>query len=355
MEFTAQQIADYLNGEVIGNKDITVNDFSKIEHGASGTLTFLSNPKYMPHIYTTKADVVLVDTDFVPEREVSATLIKVKSAYSAIGKLFGLIESFKPQKNGISEKAYVAKSAKLGKNVYVGAFTTIGENAVIGNNVKIHPNTNIDDNVEIKDDSVIYTNVSICYGCVVGSRNIIHSGAVIGADGFGFAPDEQGFYNKIPQIGNVVLGDDVEVGANSTIDRATIGSTVIGDGVKIDNLVQIAHNVEIGNHTAIAAQAGIAGSTKVGKHCVLAGQVGIAGHLNIADRTVLGAQAGVASHIKAEGQIFQGSPNIPVGNFRRSSVVFKQLPDLLTKIYQMEKRIKALEAKKMKYKDILSN
>jgi UDP-3-O-[3-hydroxymyristoyl] glucosamine N-acyltransferase len=308
----------------------------------------------MAHVYTTKADVVLVDRDFVPEREISATLIKVKSAYSAIGRLFGLIESFKPQKNGISEKADIAKSAKLGENVYVGAFTTIGENAVIGDNVKIYSNTNIDDNVEIKDNSVIYSNVSICYGCVVGVRNIIHSGAVIGADGFGFAPDEQGLYNKIPQIGNVVLGDDVEVGANSTIDRATIGSTVIGNGVKIDNLVQIAHNVEIGDHTAIAAQSGIAGSTKVGKHCVLAGQVGIAGHLNIADRTIFGAQAGVTSHIKEEGQIFQGSPNIPVGNFRRSSVVFKQLPELLTKIYQMEKQIKILETKSEVIRDTLS-
>jgi UDP-3-O-[3-hydroxymyristoyl] glucosamine N-acyltransferase len=340
MEFTAQQIADFLQGEIVGNKDVKVSNFSKIEQGQKHTLTFLSNPKYTPYIYTTEADIVLVDKDFTPEKAVSATLIKVENAYWAVSKLFALVENLKPKKSGISPKADIAASAELGNNVYVGAFAVIGENAVIGDNVKIYPNVNIGDNVEIKENTIIYSNVSICDGCIVGSRNIIHSGAVIGADGFGFAPDEQGHYNKIPQIGNVLLGNDVEIGANTTIDRATMGSTIIGNGVKIDNLVQIAHNVEIGEHTAIAALCGIAGSTKVGRHCVLAGQVGIVGHLTIADRTTLGAQCGVTNSIKEEGQIWLGSPIMPIAKFRRSAILLKQLPDLVQKLYKIEKEIK---------------
>jgi UDP-3-O-[3-hydroxymyristoyl] glucosamine N-acyltransferase len=284
-----------------------------------------------------------VDRTFEPEQAISATLIKVESAYQALSKLLMLAESFKPKKSGISDKSSIAKSAKLGENVFVGDFVTIGENCKIGDNVLIYSSAQIADNVEVKNNSTIYANVTIYDGCIIGEQNIIHSGVVIGADGFGFAPDENGHYNKIPQIGNVVLGSDVEVGANSTIDRATMGSTLIGNGVKIDNLVQIAHNVEIGEHTAIASQSGIAGSTKIGKHCILAGQVGIAGHLNIADNTIFGAQTGVTSHIKEAGQTFQGSPHIPVGNFRRSSIALKQLPDLLQKIYKMEKEIAGLK------------
>ena len=344
MNFSAKQIADFLNGEIVGNQDVTVNNFSKIDKGEKGTLTFLSNPKYTPFIYTTQADIVLVDRDFTAEQAVSATLIKVENAYQALSKLLSMAESIKPKKTGINPKSDIANSAKIGENVYVGAFVSIGENCNIGDNVKIFPNTQIADNVQIKANSTIYTNVSVCKNCVIGERNIIHSGAVIGADGFGFAPDEQGHYNKIPQIGNVVLGDDVEIGANTTIDRATIGSTVIGNGVKIDNLVQIAHNVEIGDHTAIAAQTGIAGSTKVGGHCIFAGQVGVAGHINIAERSIFGAQTGVTTNIKESGT-FQGSPHLPVGNFRRSAIAFKQLPELLQTIYRLEREINELKNK----------
>jgi UDP-3-O-[3-hydroxymyristoyl] glucosamine N-acyltransferase len=337
MEFSAQQIAEFLNGEIIGNQNVKVNNFSKIEQGEKGTLTFLANPKYTPFIYTTQADIVLVNKNFKPEQAMSATLIKVENAYQALSKLLSLAESIKLKKTGVSPKSDIAETAKIGDNVFIGAFVSIGENCKIGNNVKIYPNTQIADNAEVKDNSTIYSNVSIYENCIVGLRNIIHSGAVIGADGFGFAPDEQGNYNKIPQIGNVVLGNDVEIGANTTIDRATMGSTIIADGVKIDNLVQIAHNVEIGTNTALAAQTGIAGSTKVSEHCIFAGQVGVAGHLNIAERSIFGAQTGVTSHIKEAGGIYQGSPHLPVGNFRRSSVLFKQLPELAKTIYELEK------------------
>jgi len=345
MEFSAKQIAEFLNGEIVGNQDVTVNNFSRIEQGEKGTLTFLSNLKYTPFIYTTQADIVLVNKDFVPEQPISATLIKVENAYQALSQLLLFVESIKPEKTGISPKSDIAQTAKIGKNVFVGAFVTIGENCKIDDNVKIYPNTQIDDNVIIKTNTTIYNNVSICKNCVIGERNIIHSGAVIGADGFGFAPDEQGHYSKIPQIGNVVLGNDVEIGANTTIDRATMGSTIIGNGVKIDNLVQIAHNVEIGDHTAIAAQTGIAGSTKVGANCVFAGQVGVNGHITIADKSIFGAQTGITNNIKESGGAYQGSPNLPIGNFRRSSIAFKQLPELLQTIYRLEKEVKELKVK----------
>ena len=341
MEFSAKQIAEVLKGEIVGNQDVAVNNFSRIEQGEKGTLTFLANPKYTPFIYTTQADIVLVNKDFVAEQPISATLIKVENAYQALSQLLSLVDSMKPKKVGISPKSDIAQTAKIGENVFVGAFVTIGENCKIGDNVKIYPNTQINDNVVIKANSTIYNNVSICKNCVIGERNIIHSGAVIGADGFGFAPDEQGRYNKIPQIGNVVLGNDVEIGANATIDRATMGSTTIGNGVKIDNLVQIAHNVEIGDHTAIAAQTGIAGSTKVGERCIFAGQVGVNGHITIADKSIFGAQTGVTNHIKESGA-YQGSPHLPIGNFRRSSIAFKQLPELLQTIYRLEKEVKEL-------------
>lgn len=343
MEFSAQQIADFLNGEVVGNKNIKVNNFSKIEEGKHGTLTFLANPKYTHYIYETKADIVLVNRSFKPEHNVEATMIKVDDAYQAISQLFTLIEKFKPQKVGISAKSDIAASTTLGDDVFVGAFVTIGENCTIGNNVKIYPNTQIGDNVSIGEGSIIYANVSIYQHCVLGKNNIIHSGAVIGADGFGFAPDEQGHYSKIPQIGNVVLGDDVEIGANSTIDRATMGSTIVADGTKIDNLVQIAHNVEVGTHTAIAAQTGIAGSTKVGKRCVFGGQVGITGHATIADGTILGAQTGVSGSIKEPNKVWIGSPMLPVDTFRRSSVIIRKLPELAQKINTIERELQTLK------------
>ncbi len=343
MEFSAQQIADFLKGEVVGNKDVKVNNFSKIEEGKRGTLTFLANPKYTHYIYETKADIVLVNRSFEPEHKVEATMIKVDDAYQAIGQLLTLVDKYKPQKIGISEKADIAASATLGNDVFVGAFVTIGENCTIGNNVKIYPNSQIDDNVSIGEGSIIYANVSIYQNCVLGKNNIIHSGAVIGADGFGFAPDEQGHYSKIPQIGNVVLGNDVEIGANTTIDRATMGSTIIADGVKIDNLVQIAHNVEVGANTAIAAQTGIAGSTKVGRRCVFGGQVGITGHVTIADGTTLGAQTGVPGSIKEPNKVWIGSPMLKVDTFRRSSVIIRKLPELVQKINALERELQDLK------------
>jgi UDP-3-O-[3-hydroxymyristoyl] glucosamine N-acyltransferase len=339
MEFSAQQIAEFLNGEVVGNKDIKVSDFAKIEEGRSGTLTFLANPKYTHYIYETHADIVIVNKTFEPERAISATLIKVDDAYQSIAQLFTLANNLKPRKMGISARADIAQSASIGKDIFVGAFVSIGENCKIGNNVTIHPNTQIGDNVSVGDGSIIYSNVSIYSDCVVGKNNIIHSGAVIGADGFGFAPDEEGHYHKIPQIGNVVLGDDVEIGANTTIDRATMGATHIGDGVKIDNLVQVAHNVEVGEYTAIAAQTGIAGSTKVGRRCIFGGQVGITGHISIADGTILGAQTGVSGNINEGGKVWAGSPVLPIDTFRRASVLIRKLPDIVHTVYDLEKKL----------------
>ena len=339
MEFSAQQIAEFLKGEVVGNKDIKVSDFSKIEEGRSGTLTFLANPKYTHYIYETHADIVIVNKTFEPERAISATLIKVDDAYQSIAQLFTLVNNLKPRKTGISARADIAQSASIGKDIFVGAFVSIGENCKIGNNVTIHPNTQIGDNVSVGDGSIIYSNVSIYSDCVVGKNNIIHSGAVIGADGFGFAPDEEGHYHKIPQIGNVVLGDDVEIGANTTIDRATMGATHIGDGVKIDNLVQVAHNVEVGEYTAIAAQTGIAGSTKVGRRCIFGGQVGITGHISIADGTILGAQTGVSGNINEGGKVWAGSPVLPIDTFRRASVLIRKLPDIVHTVYDLEKKL----------------
>ena len=339
MEFSAQQIAEFLKGEVVGNKDIKVSDFAKIEEGRSGTLTFLANPKYTHYIYETHADIVIVNKTFEPEHAISATLIKVDDAYQSVAQLFTLVNNLKPRKTGISAKADIAQSASIGKDIFVGAFVSIGENCKIGNNVTIHPNTQIGDNVSVGDGSIIYSNVSIYSDCVVGKNNIIHSGAVIGADGFGFAPDEEGHYHKIPQIGNVVLGDDVEIGANTTIDRATMGATHIGDGVKIDNLVQVAHNVEVGECTAIAAQTGIAGSTKVGRRCIFGGQVGITGHISIADGTILGAQTGVSGNINEGGKVWAGSPVLPIDTFRRASVLIRKLPDIVHTVYDLEKKL----------------
>jgi UDP-3-O-[3-hydroxymyristoyl] glucosamine N-acyltransferase len=339
MEFSAQQIAEFLKGEVVGNKDIKVSDFSKIEEGRRGTLTFLANPKYTHYIYETHADIVIVNKTFEPERVISATLIKVDDAYQSVAQLFTLVNNLKPRKTGISAKADIAQSASIGKDIFVGAFVSIGENCKIGNNVTIHPNTQIGDNVSVGDGSIIYSNVSIYSDCVVGKNNIIHSGSVIGADGFGFAPDEEGHYHKIPQIGNVVLGDDVEIGANTTIDRATMGATHISDGVKIDNLVQVAHNVEVGEYTAIAAQTGIAGSTKVGRRCIFGGQVGITGHISIADGTILGAQTGVSGNINEGGKVWAGSPVLPIDTFRRSSVLIRKLPDIVHTVYDLEKKL----------------
>ena len=335
-----QQIADYLKGTVEGDGALKVSELSKIEEGRPGTLTFLSNPKYTQYIYTTQASACLVNKDFVAEQSLTTTLIRVDNAYECLAKLLTLVDSFKPKKQGISAKSDIHETAKLGENVYVGAFVVIGANVVIGNNVKIYANTVIDDNVVVGDDSVIYAGVKIYEGCCIGKRCVLHAGVVVGSDGFGHAPDAEGHYHKIPQIGNVVIEDDVELGANTTVDRATMGSTIIRRGVKIDNLVQVAHNVEIGEDTVIAAQSGIAGSTKIGKHCMFGGQVGVAGHITIADGSIFGGKSGVTSTIKEPNKVWQGYPVMPIMGFRKLNVLQKQLPDLAHKVYDLEKKIK---------------
>ncbi|MBO5960731.1 MAG: UDP-3-O-(3-hydroxymyristoyl)glucosamine N-acyltransferase [Paludibacteraceae bacterium] len=342
MEFSAQQIADFLQGVVEGDNTIKVNDVSKIEDGRPGTLTFLSNPKYTSYIYDTKASIVLVNKDFTPEKEIKATLIKVNNAYECLAKLLQLVESVKPQKVGISPLASIATSATVGENVYIGPFVVIGENTSVGNNTSIYPHTFIDDNCKIGNNCLIKAGVKIDRETIIGNHCILQHGVVIGGDGFGFAPQTDGTYNKLPQVGNVIIEDNVEIQANATIDRATIGSTIIRNGAKIDNLVQIAHNVEIGENTVMASQSGVAGSTKIGKQCIVAGQVGFAGHINIADGNTFGAQTGVPNSIKQPGGIHQGYPAIPVNIFRRASVVYKNLPELQKMVYDLQRKVNEL-------------
>lgn len=338
MEFSAQQIADFLKGEVVGNPEVIVNNFAKIEEGKPKTLTFLSNPKYTNYIYETKADIVLVNADFIPEKEVKATLIKVPDAYEALAKLLELTEKAKTPKKGIEPMSYVAPSVKIGENVYVAAFAYVSEKSTLGKNCKVHPHVFIGENVTIGDNVILFSGVKIYPNCTIGDNTIIHSGAVIGSDGFGFAPQPDGSYHKIAQIGNVVIGSDVEIGANTTIDRAVMGSTIIKKGVKLDNLIQIAHNVEIGEHTVMASQVGISGSTRIGDKCVFGGQVGLAGHLKIGNNVKLGAQSGIMSNIKDGSEII-GSPAIPIRNFYQSSVIFRKLPDMYKQLGQLEKEI----------------
>lgn len=345
MEFTAQQIADLLGGEIQGNPLVKVNDFSKIEEGKPGTLSFLSNPKYSQFIYESQASIVLVNKDFQPEKEVQATLIRVEDAYHSLATLLSLVDQTKPKKTGISPLAFVSESANIGENAYIQPFAYIGESVTIGKNARIHPNCSIENGAVLGENVTLYSGVKVYNDCVIGNNCILHSGAVIGSDGFGFAPNGDGSYKKIPQMGNVVLEDNVEIGANSIVDRATLGSTTIRKGVKIDNLVQIAHNVEVGENTVIAAQTGISGSTKLGKQCILAGQVGLAGHLQIADGTIFGAQTGVPNSVKIPNQTLQGYPAIPVMNFHKSAIVHKNLPELQKLIYAMQKRIEELENK----------
>jgi len=343
MEFTAQQIADFLQGEILGDPSVKVSNFSKIEEGKTGTLSFLSNPKYSQYIYESQASIVLVNRDFEPENEVKATLIRVENAYESLALLLSLVEKSIPKKVGVSPLAYVASTAVIGENAYIAPFVFIGEKVKIGNDVSLHAHCCIEDDTCVGDNVILFSGVKIYKECVIGNNCILHAGVVIGSDGFGFAPTEDGSYKKIPQMGNVILEDNVEIGANAIVDRATLGSTIIRKGVKLDNLVQIAHNVEIGTNTVIAAQSGVAGSAKIGKQCVMGGQVGIAGHIHIGDGNVFGAQTGVANSIKTTNQIYLGAPAIPVGNFRRSSVVFKNLPELQKSIYDLQKKIQDLE------------
>lgn len=342
MNFTAEAIAEFLKGEVVGDPNTVVNNISKIEEGLPGTLSFLANPKYNSFLYQTKASIVLINKDFQLEKEVKATLIRVENAYQSFASLLELYQQNRFQETGISDQSFIASSAEIGEHLFLGHFSVIGENCKIGNNVKIHHNVTIGQHVTIGDNTEIRAGVNIYYDCVLGKNCYIHSGTVIGAEGFGFAPQEDGVYKKVPQVGNVILEDFVEVGANSCIDRATLGSTIIRKGVKIDNLVQIAHNVEVGENTVIAALTGISGSTKIGKSCMIAGQVGVVGHISIADGTILAAQSGINKTIKNSGIIMQGSPAMELKNFQKSSVYFKKLPDLVKQIEALEAQIKAL-------------
>lgn len=341
MIFTAKQIADFLEGEVVGNPEVTVSNFSKIEEGKSGTITFLANPKYTSYIYDTDADIVLVNNDFYPERPVKATLVKVANAYAALASLMEMVNKNIPQKSGIDPLGFVANTAKLGAEVYVGAFAFIGESAEIGDDSKIYPQTYVGDNVKIGRNTIIYPGVRIYHNCSIGDNCIIHSGAVIGADGFGFSK-EGDLYHKIPQLGNVIIEDDVEIGANTAIDRAVMGSTVIRRGVKLDNLIQIAHNCDIGEHVAMAAQVGIAGSTKIGENSVFGGQVGIGGHIVIGKNTRIGAQSGIISNTK-EGSEIIGSPAMPVKSFFKSSIIIPKLPDMYRQLNALEKELAELK------------
>lgn len=347
MEFTAEMIAGFLGGEIVGDKGATVSDFAKIEEGRPGALSFMANPKYEHYLYTTESSVVIVGKDFEPKSDVKATLVKVPDAYGAFAKLLELYAANKPQKSGISPKAEIDPSVKLGGDCYIGAFTVIESGAVIGNNVKIYPNAYIGDGVKIGDNTTIYAGAKIYEMCRVGGNVIIHAGAVIGADGFGFAPDDKGVYHKIPQIGNVVIEDDVEIGANTCIDRATMGSTVIRKGVKLDNLIQVGHNAVVGENTVAAAQVGIAGTTKVGRNCMFGGQVGISGHLTVGDNVQLGSQSGVSNSIP-DGQALLGSPAMPGIRFHRSNAVYQRLPELSQSVYKLEKQMKELLAGKEK-------
>jgi UDP-3-O-[3-hydroxymyristoyl] glucosamine N-acyltransferase len=340
MKFTAQQIAEILNGEIVGNAEVEVNSLAKIEEGKKGDLCFLANEKYTPHIYTTKASIIIVNTSFISDTEITATLIKVEDAYSSFSQLLELYNKMQFNELGISKKADIDKNSSIGDTVFVGAFTSICEGVSIGNNVKIHPNCYIGKNVTIGDNSIIYPNVSIYHNCKIGNNNIIHSGVVIGSDGFGFAPNAENNYDKISQIGNVIIGDDVEIGANTTIDRATMGSTKLGKGVKLDNLIQIAHNVEVGDHTVIAAQAGVAGSSKIGKNCMIGGQTAVSGHLTIADEVKIAGQSGIASSITQVGKIVQGPMAFDIRDFQRSYIIFKKLPDLYRTVNSIKKQIK---------------
>jgi UDP-3-O-[3-hydroxymyristoyl] glucosamine N-acyltransferase len=338
MKFTAEQIAGILEGEVVGNPNAEVFRLSKIEEGTDGSLTFLSNPKYLQYIYSTKATITIVNDTFVPEYELTTTLIKVEDAYQAFSKLLEFYNEVKNNKIGIEQPSVISENAKYGTQLYLGSFSYIGTNAVIGNNVKIYPNCFIGDNVIIGDNVTIFAGAKVYSESVIGNYCTIHSGAIIGSDGFGFAPQTDGTYSKIPQIGNVIIEDNVDIGSCTTIDRATMGSTIIRKGVKLDNQIQIAHNVEIGENTVIAAQTGVAGSTKIGKNCMIGGQVGFAGHLTIGNNVRIQAQSGVGRNIK-DGEILQGSPTFGYTDFSKSYVHFKNLPKIISEFEELKKTI----------------
>lgn len=342
MEFSAAQIAALLGGTVEGNDAATVSNLSKIEEGKPGTLSFLANPKYTNFIYDTDASIVIVNKSLKLDRPVkgSCTLIRVEDSYASFAKLLEMYEQVKGEKTGIEQPSFISESASYGTGCYIGAFAYIGQNVKIGNNVKLYPQVYIGDNCTIGDNSTLFSGVKIYHDCHVGARVVIHAGTVIGSDGFGFAPQDGKEFAKVPQIGNVVIEDNIEIGSNCSIDRATLGSTTLRKGVKLDNLVQIAHNVEIGENTVIAGLSGVAGSTKVGRNCMIAAQVGVVGHIRIADGVKIAGQAGVANSIEKENEIVQGSPAFPMGDFRRSYVHFRNLPKLSDRLRDLEKQTK---------------
>jgi UDP-3-O-[3-hydroxymyristoyl] glucosamine N-acyltransferase len=336
MKFTATQIAGILNGEVEGNADVEVSKLAKIEEGSKGSLTFLANPKYTQFIYTTEASVTIVGKDFVAENDISTTLIRVEDAYKAFSQLLEYYNQVKMNKSGIEQPVFISESSEMGDDLYLGAFSYIGENVRIGANAKIYPNVYIGDNVEMGDNVIVFAGAKIYSESIIGNNCVIHSGAIVGADGFGFTPNDNGEYSKVPQTGNVIIEDNVDVGAGTTIDRATLGSTVIRKGVKLDNQIQIAHNVEIGENTVIAAQTGIAGSTKIGKNCMIGGQVGIVGHLVIGNNVRIQAQSGIGRNVK-DDEVLQGSPALKYGDYNKSYVHFKNLPKIIERFNTFEK------------------
>ena len=335
-------IAELIGGTVVGDPEAKVNNFAKIEEGKPGCISFLANDKYEQYIYQTESSIVLVNENFEPKQEIKATLIKVVNAREAVAKLLQIYESMKPKREGISELAFIDPSAKIGEKCYIGPFVAIAEGVEIGEGCVLHPHVTIGRNAKVGANTEIYSNAIIYHDCQVGNRCVLHAGCVIGADGFGFEPTEEG-YKKIPQIGIAIIEDDVEIGANACVDRATMGATIVRRGVKIDNLVQVAHNVEVGSHTVMSAQVGIAGSTKVGEWCMFGGQVGIAGHATIANRVMAGAQAGIPNNIKKEGAAVQGTPAIEGRNFWKSSAIFKNLPDMWADMNEMKKEIRRLK------------
>ena len=339
MKFTAAQIAGILEGEVMGNPEAEVFKLSKIEEGTEGSLTFLANPKYINYIYSTQASVTIVNNTFEPEQEITTTLIKVEDAYQSFSKLLEYYNQVKLMKSGIEQPSVISDGVTYGSDLYLGSFCYVGKNVTIGSNVKIYPNSFIGDNVTIGDNCVFFAGVRIYSETVIGNRCTIHSGTIIGSDGFGFAPQEDGSYVKVPQIGNVIIEDDVEIGACTTVDRATLGSTIIRKGVKLDNHIQVAHNVEIGENTVIAAQTGIAGTTKIGKNCLIGGQVGFAGHLTIGDGVKIQAQSGIGKNLEA-GEVVQGSPAFNYGDFAKAFVHFRNLPKIVTDLEELKNKIK---------------
>lgn len=343
MEFTAKQIAEHLHGRVDGCESTSVHTFAKIEEAKEGSITFLANPAYEHYIYTTQASIVLVNKDFEPKQEVKATMIRVDNPYECIAALLTLYEQSKPRPKGISSLAFVAPSAKIGKDVYLAPFVSVGEHAEIGDGVQLYPHVSIGDNVKIGQKTILYSNVSVYHDCIIGSNCILHAGCVVGADGFGFAPTAEG-YEKIPQIGIVTIEDDVEIGANTCVDRSTMGTTLIKKGVKLDNLVQIAHNVVIGDNTVMSAQVGVAGSTKIGQWCMFGGQVGIAGHISIGNKVFLGAQSGAPGSIKDDQTLIGTPPMNPKGYFR-SQAIFRRLPEMYKQLNELQKEIEELKNK----------